>query len=238
MKIFVPNGKAGSGKDVFAECVKDYYKVNVHSLSFAGSLREELLEAFSGLTLEMTNDRTLKEQPSEKLTLSVCKDQGFVDFCKKEYGLKDDEPLSPRMIMQAWGTMKRDVVDENYWVNRVLDKITDIFNKEPSSVIIITDCRYENEMKQLHKLSINSGGKIDLEQISIIRNAVNKNVGLSSHSSEDSSWLEPFIKEHNMPTRVIANNDTLEAYKEKIHDFLVDVSKPKQKNNVTRACRI
>ena len=105
--------------------------------SFADTLRREVLGAWPGLTAEMLSDRTLKETPTDVLQIRNCSEPSFVAYSGDVLSSK-----SPRQIMQEWGSWRRRVYGEGYFVNRTMAEIEKV---RRGSLIVITDVRYQNE---------------------------------------------------------------------------------------------
>ncbi|MBR5950040.1 MAG: hypothetical protein IKZ87_01245 [Actinomycetaceae bacterium] len=64
--------------------------------------------------------------------------------------------LSPRNLMQAYGSYMRNTEDENYWADRLAQTVKRIQSEEPAAFIIITDARYTNEANVVRGL----GGQV------------------------------------------------------------------------------
>lgn len=93
-------GKAGSGKDTFANMMMDNCGIHVipHRVAFADVMKRVVSELY-GVELEAFYDREKKEI---KLDVSVSEDR-----------------LSPRDIMQHFGTEIVRNMDEDFWVKRM-----------------------------------------------------------------------------------------------------------------------
>jgi hypothetical protein len=135
-------GFQSSGKDTVAD-----YLINTHNfirLSFASTIKDIIAIMFNwprdkleGLTKE---DRLWREQIdpwwSEKLEIS---------------------DLSPRYIMRYIGTdLFRKHFHTDIWVKIIENKINNYLHKNDKQNIIISDCRFENEINMIIML----GGKI------------------------------------------------------------------------------
>lgn len=105
----------------------------------------------------------------------------FADPLKREvaevldipiHEIEDNKP-SYRMMLQWWGTeWRREIQNQpNYWINKMVDFVN---MQKGVDVVIITDCRFENEAKCVRDL----GGCI----VRVVRPAV---VHDDTHSSED-----------------------------------------------------
>lgn len=132
-------GLAGAGKDTLADHLVDrhgYYK-----RGFATPLYEEVARAF-GVTIEWLADRTRKEVPQTALMLNNAmeREPEFV-YDMFDEGVPPTLPLSPRQVLQWWGTEYRRSRDENYWI-RKMDEF--FYTHHP---IVIIDMRFENEAR-------------------------------------------------------------------------------------------
>lgn len=123
-------GKAGSGKDYSAEimrklAIKDG-KQNIAILSFAKPLYDML--AVLGLDISHYSKRENKENPT---------------WINNE--------VSFRTMLQTLGTeWGRNTIDENLWVKIMRKKIDDL---PENSLVIITDCRFQNEIDLIRDLN-------------------------------------------------------------------------------------
>lgn len=185
MNIIGICGNIGSGKDTVANILikeRDYIK-----LSFASALKDAVAVIF-GWDREMlegaTNEsRIWREQVDE--------------WWSKRLNLPC---LTPRWILQHWGTdILRDKFHKDIWIASLERKIIKL-SKENN--IVITDCRFENEIQVLRRLGakIIRINRINLQGNSLI---------LQNHSSEN-SWIE------NDFDFVIDNNSTLCNLREKV----------------------
>jgi hypothetical protein len=122
-------GLIGSGKDTAAD-----YLVNFHEFrreSFANSLKDAVSSVF-GWDREMLEGRTKesrewREQPdawwSERL----------------------GKPITPRYVLQQWGTeVIREEFHDDMWIASLENKL-----RTSKDSIVITDCRFPNEIKVL-----------------------------------------------------------------------------------------
>jgi hypothetical protein len=121
-----------------------------------------------------------------------------------------DDPEKKKILrpfLQWYGTEFKRNPDfngnENYWIERAVEKILNIKQEDPDSIIVVTDARFVNEIRAIKNL----GGYA----INIIRDEVyDKN---DQHPSEtildDHQYLFDFF---------IMNNSTLEDYKDMIED--------------------
>lgn len=151
MRIIALHGKAGAGKDTFADRLVEKY--GFVKRGFADPLYEEVAQAF-GVTVEWLRDRTRKEVPQQELALEYCKDGDFACAMAGEW---DDfhETRSPRWVLQKWGTEYRRGQSDAYWLARMavfagLHTSQELGGikyeyRGPVQGIVIPDCRFENE---------------------------------------------------------------------------------------------
>jgi hypothetical protein len=118
-------GKANSGKDTFSNFLVSHY--NFKKLSFASSLKDALSVIFGW-------DRNLLE--------------GETDESRNWRETIDPYwDLTPRRTMQIIGTnIFRNHFDRNIWIKSLLNKIN---NLPLDSKIVISDCRFINEIQSL-----------------------------------------------------------------------------------------
>lgn len=151
-KIIGLMGAKGSGKDTSASFL--IQERGYRRTSFATELYRQAAAAY-GVSVEYLGDRTLvqtpngpvefKEHPQDGLKLQRCTDPAFVQCVLEELqatGITVETPLSPRVVMQLWGTeyrRKRGV--DSYW----LDIVGAELRENPEVNFVITDVRFPNE---------------------------------------------------------------------------------------------
>lgn len=183
-------GAKGSGKDTAAKFLVQ--ERGFKRIAFADKLYNEVAAAY-GVTPEFLGDRTKvetpsglvekKEYPTDVLALEKCKDSGFVQCVLEEMadkGITLKSPLSPRVVMQLWGTeyrRKRGIDD--YW----LQVVQKVLNENPQQSYVITDVRFPNEVAFVN----NFGGECLRIRNPIVeaQEAANRAAsGTASHASE------------------------------------------------------
>ena len=124
-------GPIRSGKSTMATAMAQKYGGT--KLSFADALREEVADMLS---------KYVSSVPSEQ---SILKANMLIEMTNP--GLKKKY----RTILQWWGTeFRREIChDENYWVNKLVDKIATTATTGP---FWVDDCRFANEYNMLRKL--------------------------------------------------------------------------------------
>lgn len=142
-------GVKGAGKDTAATILIERF--GFQRVAFADALYSEVAEAF-GVTVEFLGNRDTKELPQDELKLLNCTSSGFVatalDIAAEE-GLELDvrTPLSPRWVLQLWGTEFRRIREghDSYW----LDRVNDIIRANPEVNFVVTDVRFINEARYI-----------------------------------------------------------------------------------------
>ena len=164
-------GYIGSGKDTLADILikeKGYIK-----LSFASSLKDAVSAIFGW-------DRNMLEGATPESRLWR---EQVDEWWSQRLNILN---LTPRWVLQHLGTdILRDKFHPDIWIASLERKIIEL-SKENN--IVITDCRFQNEMKILKRL----GAKL-------VRIERNGNESLYFHSSEN-SWQNfdfDFIIENN-----------------------------------------
>jgi hypothetical protein len=115
-------GKAGSGKDLFAELIKKRL-TSVENLAFAKPIKD-----------------------AAKILFNFTDDQLY-NYIKKE----EIDPIwdkSPRQIFQLLGGMLRKDVHENFFIMNIKQKI----ESSNANVIVITDVRFINELEFIRSI--------------------------------------------------------------------------------------
>jgi hypothetical protein len=159
MKIIGLTGQAGHGKDTAALFISDAWvktrNSNVCTRAFADALRHEVSQAFR-VDLSLLLNAHTKETKTQQLTLSRCTNADFVNLCLGlEFPCLLTQPLTPRFVMQAWGTEYRRRQNPDYWVHKFEEMLRADVCKN-ASLVICTDVRFVNEAEMLrnHKAEI------------------------------------------------------------------------------------
>ena len=182
-------GKMGYGKDYVGNLIKDNFS-NVEKISFADALKEEV-EYIINL---IRNNSSLEHIAYE---MNVSKDEikplyiamiAFKDINELTVKKKNS---TIRFMLQYWGTDVRRKNNENYWVQKTVNKILEI--NKLGNVALITDGRFPNELKgvsELNGITI----QLDISREKQIENLLNRdgilpNKEAFNHPSE-TSYLE------------------------------------------------
>ena len=144
------SGVAGSGKDSVGDIlVKNH---GFQKFSFSDQLYEEVSKAFN-ISIDELKDRRWKEKPCPKLTLRNCTSYEFVKVSSHAlfniFGFGFGAyPMSPRQVLQIWGTEYRRQQDELYWIKQSkywFDALP------PGSRAVNVSVRFPNEMDWIHE---------------------------------------------------------------------------------------
>jgi len=123
MQVIGLHGPARAGKDTIA----DYLVANYRFIKFAFSdaLYREVAAAYSLPDESLLRGDGTKESSTERLSLNYCVDGGFRDVARHalleaHQGLVFPQTvgLSPRWVLQHWGTEYRRASDPDYWTKQ------------------------------------------------------------------------------------------------------------------------
>lgn len=127
-------GFIGSGKDTVAKCLEKRYSFT--RLAFAGPLKDIVANVF-GWDREMIEGNT----PASRLWREV-PDEWWSSRLSQE--------ITPRKMLQIVGTdMFRDKLSPKIWTSIIERQIR---NAPPSQSIVVTDCRFEEEVQLIRQL--------------------------------------------------------------------------------------
>lgn len=150
MKVVGLVGRKRSGKDTVADV---FEKLGWYRTSFAKALYKEVSEAFKVEVGELQKHET---KEVAWLKLEDCQDQEFSELAKAlarvsildkndSLGIESEDlvsfKLSPRRILQWWGTEYRRKDDTFYWVRKLSEELA---VRKPKHVII-SDIREPHE---------------------------------------------------------------------------------------------
>jgi hypothetical protein len=144
-------GPKGVGKDTVASLLGTH--AGFYHCAYADALREEVCEAWRFEPLYLIRPET-KEHPLSDLAMRKCQSDSFVARMVIEHNLRGttldmDAPRSPRQILQWWGTEYRRQQDPDYWTKMLKHRIAYIIGDGLQTRIVVTDCRFENEIAML-----------------------------------------------------------------------------------------
>ena len=210
MKVVGLVGQKRSGKDTVAEVFEN---LGWYRTSFAKALYREVSEAF-GISVSELQDHGMKEVPW--LDLSACKDLEFLELAKalsRVYVLDNGDTLgiqsedlksfrlSPRRVLQWWGTEYRRKDDTFYWVRKLSQELAE---HKPKHAVI-------SDIRELHEAAYvkrTEGHLLKVIRLGLAEDAT------SSHSSEKNlEHISVDGKIFNSSTIEHLRNDTIEMEK-------------------------
>jgi len=131
-------GYSGAGKDTVALLLAERFPVA--RIAFADRLKQECASAWA-IDVRVFYDRGLKDVSLHQLALAKCTDDEFVAAHRM---LLELDALKPRTVMQTWGDWRR-AQDSRYFIERLAETL-EILVDGGTEHVIVTDCRYVNEI--------------------------------------------------------------------------------------------
>jgi hypothetical protein len=226
IKLIGLSGQLQNGKDTVADLISklttEYYNDSWNRKKFAGILKE-MCALLIGCRVEDFEEIDFKNKPIGEewrrwywIDISELGDgKKYSPYFSSEYEAKSyfehipeymwnkiqlvSEILTPRLILQLLGTEGgRDVIHPNIWINATLGNIK--YNEK----VIVTDCRFPNEVQGIKKRN----GIV----VRVIRPS---KISTSTHPSETS------LNDYKDWDYVIINDGTLEDLERKVREMLV-----------------
>ena len=215
-------GKMGYGKDYVGNLIKNSFS-NIEKISFADALKEEV-EHIINLT---RNNSSFEHIAYE---MNVSKDEikplyiAMITFKDINELTVKKKNSTIRFMLQYWGTDVRRKNNENYWVQKTVDKILEI--NKLGNVALITDGRFPNELKgvsELNGITI----QLDISKEKQIENLLNRdgilpNKEAFNHPSE-TSYLEYKDFDLILTEDVLSDNDLILSEIKKTIDSKVKI---------------
>lgn len=177
------SGKAYSGKDFTADVIKKLFPdLKIYKIAYADTVRSMLKGIVDVDAIYKLNK---KEEPIEGLGVSL------------------------RELMQSLGTdWGRHILGDNFWVNILNKRINDNSFLTEADVIVISDCRFQNEIEYI----INRGGIV----LNVIADSQEyKKSKFSEHESEMISIVG------NLDPRIEIFNDFTSNYISSLKEILI-----------------
>lgn len=156
-------GPARSGKNTVADHLCAHY--GYHRMAFSDALYEEVAKAYN-VCEDFLRDPSVKDDERVELSMTYCRDPQFVNVAVDEIDKKYRavpagdlllmpwrEELSPRQILEWWGTEYRRAQDPDYWVKRLSDRYAE-FMGEPDMCgyrVVVDGVRFTNEVAWLRE---------------------------------------------------------------------------------------
>jgi hypothetical protein len=201
-------GKAGHGKDTAALLICDIWAKarganSTFRVAFADALKAEVVQTFGLPDESLLRDPKRKDNPSYLLSPGCCENQSFrrIMMHRPIDPISFDASVTPRQVMQLWGTEYRRNQNAQYWHDQV-EQAIDISEATGKSLAIITDVRFVNEAKFLESV----GSQI----VRIERDAVKGPPG--NHASE--------VEQRSIEVTQTFQNTTIEHLRAQLYKFL------------------
>jgi hypothetical protein len=153
-------GHAGSGKDATADYLVERY--GFIKFSFSDALYAEVAAAFGLESEDLLRDRETKEVGTYDLAPDQCNDfdfRGVIQRCMP--GFSEGNAMSPREVLQIWGTAYRRAADPDYWIQQADDWLYDFQHIIPypelrPQYFVNTSVRFPNERAWVNDLGGNT----------------------------------------------------------------------------------
>lgn len=209
-------GKAGSGKDTFAEVGKKEFFAQQRA--FAGPVKQEVAEFLTRCEVCWEYRHLFGTQHDKEARLRIrtsevvreCEGSfpeldGFIDAAESITSTWIH--FTPRALMQWWGTEYRRAQDPDYWIKRTLRDL------DKDSLYIISDVRFVNEARGI--LQYHGGFLINIERPDCV------SITNMSHASENelNDWYQWDY--------IIENTGTLEGFKDSCRVAIEDMIRGK-----------
>lgn len=203
MKIVGMIGQKGHGKDTAAAALLD---IGWLRKSFAEALYLEVAQAY-GVSVEFLQNRDTKEVPLPELAPVRCQNAEFREFLVAHWEANGETldltaPMSPRVILQLWGTDFRRRTADGYWRDQVRDAIL----RGPADACwVLTDVRFPDEAELLRTLAPTSS-----LLLRIVRPALLQVTAGDTHASETAMAAYP------VDVLLVNDENNVEALKRKV----------------------
>lgn len=166
MEVLAFTGPRGSGKTTASLMIKNVLADlrDVYCFSLADYLRDWVSVAIDPRIAQWSRDRLLKDRPLAELALAGRLADGYAS---REYVVPLDTRMTPRDVLIASGTFLRSI-DEDVFCKALGARIRAIENKD-DAVVVIDDLRFDNEVKWLKSLEVQSDHPYSVHTIHIDR---------------------------------------------------------------------
>lgn len=151
-------GQPGCGKSTIADYLVEKY--GFLKFAFSDAIYDEIQRAFGLQNQTLLRDRALKEQPSYALQLANCNDEDFAEIASALVRVSEsaeflpafNRALSPRQVLQWWGTEYRRAQDPDYWIIKAMRTISSYRRAAPYPEMtpdrwVEAGTRFENERR-------------------------------------------------------------------------------------------
>jgi len=201
MLIIGLTGRAGAGKDTVATLLLQ--QLPGQRYAFADPLRAEAAAAF-GVEPALFADRDAKERPHEALRLSRCADEEFAEVLAARDAARRDQGLSPRQVLQWWGTDYRRAQSPGYWLALATRHLEQL-RTDGCPLLVVTDVRFPNEAAWIRS----HGGEL----WRVLRGVPSVHTHISESALD--GWPADVL---------LRNDDSLEALRRLVVDLAADLA--------------
>lgn len=152
-------GPAGCGKDTVADYLVTRY--GYEKFAFSDRLYAEVTAAFDLESEDLLRDRATKDALTTRMAAENCSDSEFLDLlCSSNLVYSGSEPLSPRQVLQWWGTEFRRASDPDYWVKKTAEWLAAVpqlfaYPEQVPTHFVNTTVRFPNERQWIHDMGGN-----------------------------------------------------------------------------------
>ena len=146
-------GDPGCGKNTIADYLTARY--GFVQFAFSDALYHEVAEAYGLENEDLLRDRGTKDVTQERFALGYCRSDAFVNVARMHQVDDPMTPLSPRQILQWWGTEYRRAQDKSYWIHKAKNFITGVralalYPEHKAQFFVETGTRFPNEQAFIH----------------------------------------------------------------------------------------
>lgn len=130
-------GDIGAGKDTTAKYLVKALEAcgkTVRVMAFADSVKDVVAAAHS-VFIDRNKLQGIEEEDRKWRTQEIPE-------LSEQYG----RTITPRILMQIFGDLYRDHINPDFWINEVKNKVLQA-RKDIIDYVIITDCRFKNEIE-------------------------------------------------------------------------------------------
>lgn len=186
--ILALTGPVGSGKDTAASFLREMAPKSM-VIAPADALYDEVCAAF-GVRRQDLQARQTKEIPNEALALWRCADAQFVKVVRQSNpSLKMNQALSPRHVLQWWGTEYRRAENPSYWTQRLAASIESRVQQSRQPLLVLCPgVRFANEERALSEVASRYGGQMRV--VMVLRRLADLPPNANPRHASEMYWRE------------------------------------------------
>ena len=223
--LVAASGKMASGKDIIISEVLKHLNTSSEykRLSYAASIKDETQEI-----LNILRSNTRAGSVKALVALGANKEQAnkVIELAYEEANnspelTSHDRTLWIRLTLQYWGTEVRKSKEENYWINKAVNRAAEYI--VDGSSILVTDARFPEEVKALQEIGfmvfrLNVTPEVQATRL-MARDGLVPDEKALTHSTEtalDSYDGFNLVLDNNDPTVDAVVNKIIKFYKSRI----------------------